>query len=99
MTRWPDHPMTRSFRSLLVAGAGGFGHLLLLDWVDLHRGQDFVQPGKDFVAVDRLDAVFHTISSGAHTQDVFVAGSVSVGVVVLRLGLRHGAGGKVGGRL
>src|SRR6266849_6399167 len=99
MTR-PDHAgVAKLFLS--AGGAAGclFGYVLLLDWTDLHCGQDLLQLGEDFVAVDRLNAVFDAVSGGAHAEDVFVAGPILVAVVVLRFSLRHGTGGKVGRRL
>src|SRR5260370_12262702 len=85
MTR-PDHAgVAKLFLS--AGGAAGclFGYVLLLDWTDLHCGQDLLQLGEDFVAVDRLNAVFDAVSGGAHAEDVFVARPISSPVVVLPL--------------
>src|SRR5208282_4506419 len=76
-----------------------FGGLLPLDWIDLHRGQDLLQFGEDLVPVDVLSAVFGRKSFSAQAQNIFIANSILVAVVILRFGLLHGAGGEVGGLL
>ncbi len=58
MTR-PDHAGVAK----LFLSAGGavdclFRYVLLLDWIDLHRGQDLLQFGEDFVPVDVFNAAF-----------------------------------------